>query len=164
MKKNNEALPQDGVNFIAINQPPNARWPDAAHLQCVYNDLEKIAQKLQGYAKAKLDTKTVDLPARIRHIIRFRRKRDQIFSADLFADPAWDMLLDLTLARLEGRKISVSSLSIAAAVPTTTALRWIKTLQEATIIERLCDPDDRRRSYVQICEPTFTKMVAFLSK
>jgi len=36
------------------------------------------------------------------------------------ADPAWDMLLDLTAARAESRAVSVSSLCIAAGVPTTT--------------------------------------------
>jgi hypothetical protein len=38
----------------------------------------------------------------VRSIIRARRMRDQYFKGELFADPAFDMLLDLYAARLEG--------------------------------------------------------------
>jgi hypothetical protein len=55
----------------------------------------------------------------------FLRLRSQHFVPALFADPAWDILLDLAAARIDGRMVAVSSLCIAAAVPATTALRWI---------------------------------------
>lgn len=84
----------------------------------------------------------------IRAVIRARRMRAQYFADELFADPAWDMLLDLFAAQLERRQVSVSSLCIAAAVPPTTALRWIGTLHEAGLFERQADPADRRRAYI----------------
>lgn len=83
--------------------------------------------------------------AGVRERIRQRRLRESLFSADLFADPAWDMLLDLYAAELEGREVSVSSLCIAAAVPTTTALRWIKLLSQRGWLARAQDPSDGRR-------------------
>lgn len=86
----------------------------------------------------------------VRAAIRARRLRDQHFAADLFADPAWDMLLDLYAARLEGLRVSVSSLCIAAAVPPTTALRWIGTMHEAGLFEREPDPGDRRRAHITL--------------
>lgn len=86
--------------------------------------------------------------AEIRAVIRARRMRAQFFADELFADPAWDMLLDLFAAQLERRQVSVSSLCIAAAVPPTTALRWIGTLHEAGLFERQADPTDRRRAYI----------------
>src|SRR3546814_2986047 len=46
----------------------------------------------------------------VRRMLRQRRMREQYFPADLFADPAWDMLLDLYAARLERQPVSVSSL------------------------------------------------------
>ena len=49
----------------------------------------------------------------VRAAIRARRLREQFFAAELFADPAWDMLLDLMAARLEGCPVAVSSLCIA---------------------------------------------------
>src|SRR3546814_10077844 len=48
--------------------------------------------------------------AQVRGLIRARRTRDQFFRNELFADPAWDMLLDLMAARLEHKRVSVSSL------------------------------------------------------
>ncbi len=64
-------------------------------------------------------------PRLIRRIIRQRQLRARFFDGDLFADPAWDMLLDLTAARAEHVRVSVTSLCIASGVPPTTALRWI---------------------------------------
>ena len=84
----------------------------------------------------------------IRATIRARRLRAQFFAGELFADPAWDMLLDLFAAGLERRRVSVSSLCIAAAVPPTTALRWIATMHDAGLFERQADPSDRRRAYI----------------
>jgi DNA-binding MarR family transcriptional regulator len=86
----------------------------------------------------------------IRAVIRSRRLREQFFADGLFADPAWDMLLDLYAAELERRPVSVSSLCIAASVPPTTALRWIGTMHDAGLFERHADPSDRRRAYIAL--------------
>ena len=88
--------------------------------------------------------------ATVRGAIRARRLRDQYFADGLFADPAWDMLLDLFAARLEGLTVSVSSLCIAAAVPPTTALRWITAMTNAGLLMRREDPSDRRRAFVTL--------------
>lgn len=88
----------------------------------------------------------------IRAIIRARRTRDQFLPPDLFADPAWDMVLDLLAARLAGQRVSVSSLCIAAAVPPTTALRWIRQLTDRAVFARIDDPVDGRRVFIELTE------------
>lgn len=98
----------------------------------------------------------------IRAIIRARRLRDQYFPAQLFADPAWDMLLDLLAARLTDKRVAVSSLCIAAAVPPTTALRWIKTLCEHGLFVRSADPHDGRRVYIELSDAAAEALVAYL--
>jgi len=70
-------------------------------------------------------------------MIAARRERDGLFAPALFADPAWDLLLDLYAAHLEGRAVSVSSACIAANVPQTIALRWISVLECRGLIERV---------------------------
>ncbi|QJU60372.1 MarR family transcriptional regulator [Sphingomonas sp. AP4-R1] len=90
--------------------------------------------------------------AMIRACIRARRMRELYFPADLFADPAWDMLLDLMAARIEGRRVAVSSLCIAGAVPATTGLRWIKTLTDGGLFLRVADPRDGRRIFIELSE------------
>lgn len=96
--------------------------------------------------------------ADIRRAIRARRLRDQFFSDGLFEDPAWDMLLDLYAAELEGAQVSVSSLCIAAAVAPTTALRWVARMTEADLFVRQPDPFDRRRAFLALSEQARQKM------
>lgn len=88
----------------------------------------------------------------VRALLRARRLREQILSPDLFADPAWDILLDLLAARLENTRVSVSSLCIAAAVPPTTALRWIRQLTDRGLLERQADPRDGRRIFIGLSD------------
>lgn len=97
----------------------------------------------------------------VRQVIRIRRMRDQFFPAEIFADPAWDMLLDLMAARLSNSPVSVSSLCIAAAVPATTALRWIRTMTEAGLFIRHADPDDGRRVYIGLSDEAAAGMMRY---
>lgn len=97
----------------------------------------------------------------VRRMLRQRRMREQYFPADLFADPAWDMLLDLYAARLERQPVSVSSLCIAAAVPATTALRWIKTMTDAGLFVRDADPHDGRRIFIALAEAAHDAMARY---
>jgi hypothetical protein len=98
----------------------------------------------------------------VRSIIRARRLRDQFFRGALFADPAWDMLLDLMAARLEDNRVAVSSLCIAAAVPATTALRWIKALTDRGLFVRAADPQDGRRVYIELSDDAARALTAYL--
>ena len=86
----------------------------------------------------------------VRTVIRARRLRSRFFDEDLFADPAWDMLLDLLQAELAQLRVPVSSLCIAAAVPATTALRWLKTMTARGLFVRRADPHDGRRVFVEL--------------
>lgn len=86
----------------------------------------------------------------VRSVIRARRLRNLYFQDDLFADPAWDMLLDLLQAEIAQLRVPVSSLCIAAAVPATTALRWLKTMTDQGIFRRRADPHDGRRVFVEL--------------
>lgn len=99
----------------------------------------------------------------VRGLIKARRLRDQYFDAELFADPAWDMLLDLMAARLEGTQVAVSSLCIAASVPPTTALRWIKTMTEERIFLRRADEQDGRRIFIELSDDATAGMVGFFA-
>lgn len=101
--------------------------------------------------------------ADIRKMIRGRRLRDQFFADGLFEDPAWDMLLDLYAAELEGAQVSVSSLCIAAAVAPTTALRWIGRMTEAGLLVRQPDPFDRRRAFLGLSADARAKMERYLA-
>lgn len=110
-----------------------------------------LATPVSRYRAISVDSDRSRMTAeRVRALVRARRLRDQLLPGDLFADPAWDMLLDLMAARLEGSRISVSSLCIASAVPPTTALRWIKQLTERGLLVRQADDEDGRRIFISL--------------
>jgi DNA-binding MarR family transcriptional regulator len=79
-----------------------------------------------------------------------RRCVGKILGFDLFANPAWDMLLDLYRASLLEREISISSLALASNIPASTARRCIRRLIAANLIAAHADPTDGRRIYVAI--------------
>ena len=102
-------------------------------------------------------------PRLVRQILRHRRQRAQFFDADLFADPAWDMLLDLTAARGESKRVSVTSLCIAASVPATTALRCIGQLIDSGLFRRVEDLADRRRAFIELTDPAAEAMARYFA-
>lgn len=101
-------------------------------------------------------------PEALRQVIKRRRARELCFPAGLFADPAWDILLDLTVARIERQDLSVTDVCVAAAVPQTTALRWIGTLEREGLIDRSPDPRDSRRVIVRLSEHGWAQMERYL--
>jgi DNA-binding MarR family transcriptional regulator len=109
-----------------------------------------------------LDAKNALTIARIKSMIMARRNREQYFPPNMFADPAWDILLNLTLAELECRRVSVSQLCQVAAVPPTTALRWIQNMTDNGMLQRRSDSLDARRFFVEPTQSTLNSMMKYL--
>ena len=134
----------------------------AARLRQLSDEVSRIASTLARLSTApppasrstELPPATGDIPdvtaETVRTVIRARRLRARYFEEGMFADPAWDMLLDLLQAEIAQLRVPVSSLCIAAAVPATTALRWLKTMTEQGIFVRRADPHDGRRVFVEL--------------
>ena len=101
--------------------------------------------------------------AALRRIIRERRVRERFFKEVRFGEPAWDIILDLTLAWFEGKSVAVSSLCIASGVPMSTAMRWINEMIEAGLIDRWIDPTDGRRNLMQVSPNTRDAMLRYLA-
>lgn len=91
---------------------------------------------------------------------RIRRLRARHLTNLSLGEPAWDILLDLAVAQYWRRETSVTSLCIAADVPSTTALRWINSMtKEGLIVRRPCLRDGRR-SFLAIAPATYQAMLA----
>ena len=134
--------------------------PSAARLRQLSDEVSRIAATLARLSVGpeapaerpeppKGEAPSVSLDT-VRQVIRARRLRARYFEEELFADPAWDMLLDLLQAEIAQHRVPVSSLCIAAAVPATTALRWIKTMTDNGLFNRRADPHDGRRVFVEL--------------
>lgn len=118
-----------------------------------------------GGASAKLGDSQPKLPSPqvVRQIIANRQARARFFDPELFGDPAWDMLLDLTAAHGEGAQVSVTSLCIAAGVPATTALRWINQMVESGLFQRVPDPTDGRRAFIALSDKALAAIAGYFT-
>lgn len=103
-------------------------------------------------------------PRLVRRIIRQRQLRARYFEEELFGDPAWNMLLDLTAARAEHTRVSVTSLCIASGAPPTTALRWIGQMTEAGLFQRVQDDTDRRRVFIALTDRAADAMARYFDE
>ena len=135
----------------------------AATAKMLADELVAAAQRSSGAPKRRPRLQLVGandgqeggdagLSMRTRCYLRARRLRESLFPEPIFADPAWDILLELYACKLEGTRVCVSNACIAAQVPHTTALRWLDRLEEFGLIERCPDPTDSRRIYVELTE------------
>ena len=82
---------------------------------------ESVGVHSSSFLQDVPDEATLDVFVRVaREHLYMRRSREKIFQPDLFADPAWDILLDLFICDHINRDVSVSSACLAACVPPTT--------------------------------------------
>ena len=98
-------------------------------------------------------------------LYKARRRRANLFGdAALFGEPGWDLMLDLYIASLRGKAVSVTSACVAAAVPTSTALRWIAILERRSFIERRQDNADGRRTFLYLTDQGCAAMDDFFAQ
>lgn len=114
-----------------------------------------------GVAKPK-PAQTVGV-AFVEAVMRSRQRRSSFLEGDLLFGPAWAMLLDIYCATLRGKRLAVSAVLIGSGAPDTTALRYLKVLQERGHVVRVADETDKRRSFVKIATPTFEAMTAYFA-
>ncbi|WP_156455479.1 hypothetical protein [Sphingomonas sp. CCH5-D11] len=68
----------------------------------------------------------------------------------LFSDPGWDILLSILIDEGSGRPSYVKSVTIAARLPDTTGLEWIRRLELHGLIISKADAADRRRRLLSL--------------
>jgi len=131
---------------------------DAAELRAIAGRLMLIAE--QKEAPGRFDEEAGEDPlfgdeflAKLaREEYDLRRSRHCFLDEDLFAEPAWDILLDLFASDVEGRKISVTSSCVASGVPRSTAMRYLVELEERGLVRRNCSEVDGRVHYLSLTE------------
>lgn len=87
-----------------------------------------------------------------RRYVKQRQLRASAFRSEIFRDPAWDVVLDLYCAHMEGKVVSVMDACIAAAVPTTTAHRCLQRMRREGLVILRRDVEDRRRQYLELSD------------
>ncbi|MFN3433235.1 MAG: hypothetical protein ACK4ZY_02465 [Sphingomonas sp.] len=99
-----------------------------------------------------------------KQLLAQRMARFDHFPAELFHEPAWDMLLALFIAHEERRTMNVKTLVASAHAPVTTSQRWIDHLHKLKLVDRVIDPLDRRRMEISLSDAGLTAVTAYLRR
>jgi hypothetical protein len=89
-------------------------------------------------------------------------RTDFVGEPEMFGEPAWDMLLDLFIRQAKDEKVSVRSACIAAHTPATTAMRWLRVLEQYGLISAAPDPADDSRRLVHLTPTGYEGMLRYL--
>lgn len=128
----------------------------------VFQSLGKLVGKPGPHGElVPSKARTVDLA---KHIHASRAGRANVFGPDLFAEPAWDILLSLYVADQECYRMTVSAACNESGVSHTTALRWMGRLIELQLIRRRRNPWDSRSNFVELSPEGLQKMDQVLQK
>jgi DNA-binding MarR family transcriptional regulator len=68
------------------------------------------------------------------------QERGSYLPNDLLSEPAWGILLELLLAEIQGRQVSLSRIRKVSAAPPSTADRWLKALERHGLVVRRVGP------------------------
>lgn len=94
----------------------------------------------------------LDHRAMVEGIIRVREARARFMPENWFSDPAWDILLRLYQAYLDGLERTVGDLGSFASTSPATTIRWLDVLSNRGWIHRRRDERDQRRVFISLNE------------
>jgi hypothetical protein len=141
---------------------------DSEEIHDVARKLLRLSEQLKELPAPQGAKPESVTPAKIlkyaENLYNLRRQRENFFDKSLFGEPAWDLLLDLFIQGERGKQVSISSACVGAAVPTTTALRWVTTLMTKGLLCRVTDDTDARRSILKLTREGRQTMIRFLEK
>lgn len=129
---------------------------------CTISDAVAMIEKAVAIAASLRPPRSVSVFADC--VRRLRLSRNDRLGANVFRDPAWDMMLDLLVAQEEQRDLSVSQLCIGSGAPATTALRYISRLEKLNIVERSYESSDARLVYLKLNEDVVLKLHTILGQ
>lgn len=91
-------------------------------------------------------------------LLMIRRTREQYFGSSLFGEPAWDIMLELMLARIDNREMKTSELGIIADALGTDARQLVDTLEKSRLIDRFHNAEDEGDDYLVLSSEAARRM------
>ena len=150
------------MRYLSVRRAPS----EGGNMALFNQQLGRLVSMLENKPDVAQDGEDLtdkEMNATLRAIISSRSLRSRYLPNELFADPAWEILLDLTRSKLENQQVSVSSVCIAASVPMSTALRWVRQMTDAGLLRRWTDPKDRRRDLIALTDAAANQMHDYLT-
>lgn len=147
----------------------------AANFRSMARDILAMADEAEAEAMSLMGSSVDEIPSKgdqtMRTKVRFvgiaknqydsRRVRERFFEKKIFGEPAWDMLLELYAGELNDEKISTSNLILSSSSPSSTALRWIKHLEDSGLVIKKSSHLDGRVQYQKITRTGFDSMTKY---
>jgi DNA-binding MarR family transcriptional regulator len=151
-----------------VTEDREAYGPEQASLLAISRVLEETARMLHDWALAgdpplrrPADPPMPVTASLVRTIIAARWLRRDFLGIDV-GDPEWSLMLELYAARLEGRQVHQTGLSVAAGVPQSTALQATRRLVESGLFATRPDPSDGRKLLLALTAPAAERIRAYL--
>jgi len=116
-------------------------------LECRIEDAIALVESLATGAEGST-YKPVNVFAK--QLRKIRMKRNQRLRTHLFKDPAWEMMLDLSIAHVEDVPITVGELCRDTGIPAKTSRIYVDKLILDGLAEKRDDPVDARRTVVAL--------------
>ena len=98
-----------------------------------------------------------------RRLYRERRTRDAALPAELFGEPAWDLLLGLYISRADAEEVSVTRAAELACAKMTTALRLIDRLEREGLVKRQDGSRSRRVTAIALTKAAAERLEQHLA-
>ena len=93
-----------------------------------------------------------------------RRERERLFGSSLFGNTGWDILLDLFIAREEGRDVTLSSICETARLAEPAMLRCLAMLIEEGLILRETRSPNPSGNYLKLSGQALALMCEYFSR
>lgn len=133
-----------------------------ATISRVLEDLDSNSRH-QPRSYESLDNST--LAAIARRMIVKRRLRDRLLDIpELFGEPAWDMMLELFAAYIDGRPLSPTSACVSSSVSVQTGLRYLKALEDKGLVECVPDLADPCVVRVRLTQTAVARMAQLITR
>lgn len=97
------------------------------------------------------------------HEFERRGRRMQIFSKDLFGEPAWEILLVL-YAELDRTRLTFARITDKLDLPASTVLRWLRVLEGKQLVVREPHPTDQRSAFLKLTPDAINMLDMYLSE
>lgn len=151
------------------DRPSSVTWLELERLRKNWEELASRVAEIEASATANehaapnLDFGDSKLAAIASSIRDARERRLNLFDAALFGEPAWDMLLNLFIAKCRGEHMTTSRLCSAGGAPQATGLRWIGQLQKQGLLRRFRAPDDARVMLIEMTPDGYDLMRRYVT-
>lgn len=96
-------------------------------------------------------------------LLRQRQQRSDYVSSTLFAEPGWDMLLELYVIENSGSSTAASALMPHSEIPKSTKARWLDHLEQLRLVRRRAHPHEPETEFVELTDEGTRQLEGYLS-